>query len=179
MNPRTLIIKRFVQFALIVGLIASLTAAWIGYGNPWREVTFYKYKAGEDISHLFYVERCNADETCDIHPEHRQLLHFKLGGNRSGGKIQGDGNNPISKIRELGLTALPSPNEIEAALKWCTDSHILQEFQHHSRLYIVPLPDDPNATVACVKGQVSGGFSACIAGPMELNEDCERFSSLE
>ncbi len=174
--------KRLVMAVLALILTLGLATAWIGYGNPFREVPFYKYEPdGSDISHLFYVDHCNEGGTCELKPTHERVMHFSFGDGRRGhpGRIDGEGRNPIAMLRGIGLSAIPRPDYAKAALKWCTSSEILQEFRYHGRRFVVPLTSDPLGTAKCVQRYIPRRFTVCIADPIGRGEDCDQFASLE
>lgn len=171
--------KRVMLALSSLALIAGIATAWVGYGNPFREVTFHNPQTNSNIRQLFYVDTCNKDGLCAVKPEHMRVMRFSLHYQGHQGVINGRGNNPIKVLRDLGLSGLPRPNSFVAALKWCTKGQIIQEHAYDVSIYVVSLPDNPMSTASCVKEQVSGSFGVCITDPIGREEDCDQFAPLE
>lgn len=152
---------------LLVGFFGMVMAgcAWVGYGNPMREVVFSGSGERYDVRHAFFIKGCDNKGFCQIDPQHQRVLHFQIGDRGGTGEIKGGGQNPIESLRKAGIRFLPSPNIEVAALKWCTNSAIWQEFRYHGRHFIVPLPADPRATMLCVQKQLPRHFSVYVGDP--------------
>ena len=168
--------------------MAGLGVAWVGYGNPFREIPYYNFHDvrfhpnsfdPDYFDGVFFLEDCDQLESCSVKSEHQQVMQFAFSGYGINAPITGQGNNPVAVLERLGFSVLPRPDYAEAALKWCTTDHIIQRHANHFSLYVIPLTENPIATAACVKKQITGPFSVCIANPLGGNRDCDRFAPLE
>lgn len=160
----------------VIALVLSL-GAFVGYGNPLREVTFSGAGENYDVKRAFFVQSCDSKGQCVLNQKHRRVMHFTFGDGYKGhpGALGGLGQNPIAMLRSAGLKFLPQPDYEIAAVKWCTGGEIWQEFEYHSQHFIVPMTNDPTATVRCVQRQLPRKFSAYVADP--IGRDVEEIMS--
>ncbi len=173
--------KRIAVLICCLLLVASGATAWIGYGNPFREVYFYRPTNLNPALPPFFTGPCDENGMCQIHQDYQTVIHFSSGGRFGSGwerTVVGMGGNPVEVLREAGLKILPRPRYFEAALKWCTDGPIVQEFRHHSTHLIIPKTDDPVRTVRCVQRQTPGSFVASIGDPLGRETTVEPFVPL-
>lgn len=174
-------LKRAALYSLLGISLVIGACAWIGYGNPLRQVTFSGAGENYDISRAFFIENCGADGRCEFRAQHKRVMHFSFGDGIMGhpGTYEGRGNNPVALLHEAGLKFVPKPDYAVAALKWCTNAEIHQEFRYHGRGFIVPTTDDPLATARCVQEQLPRRFSVSIADPIGRDEEWDLFDPLE
>ena len=155
---------------MTIGLIIGIIA-WVGYGNPLRDVVYSGSHETYDLAPAFFAN-CDAEGNCQVAEGHEAVLHFSFGDGVMGfqGNTQGFGNNPISIMRDMGLGLLPRPNYQTAALKWCSDGQIWQESLHGSH-YMIALPEDPTEVAEWVRSQLPRKFDVFIATPWETGRD--------
>lgn len=172
-------LKRRSLIGSVVAAIAVGAEAWIGYGNPFREIPSNGYDRN-DYSQAFFILSCDRNGICKIDPKYKRVMHFSFGDGvmASPGDIQGQGWNPVAIARGLGLTFLPEANYPAAAVKWCTDGEIFAPIAFHGDAYLVPISNDPLKTARCVQDQVPRPFSVYIGDPMGIKRDRKIFAPL-
>lgn len=173
--------KRLVLATIALISLVGVAAAWIGYGNPFRDIPFSGQSENYDMSQAFFIKSCDKEVTeCSFDPEYEQVIHFSFGDGVMGHprNIAGKGRNPIALARSLGLKIIPAPDFEVAAVKWCTSEEIFQVSRSHGRHFILPITSDPLETARCVRELLPRKFDVFIGDPELRTQDRRPFASL-
>ena len=171
--------------SFLIGALAIYSyAAFSGYGNPWRDVTYSGGNGTVLHGRAFFLDKCVANargEICELRKQYAKTLMFVQGDGVQGfpGNIRGEGKPPIKLFAKLRRKVVGDPDLLLEAVKSCTDSHIHVDYGHHFRTVIVPETSDNLSTVKCVKSDLHGAFSAGLGNPLSGDADQTFFKSLE
>ncbi|KQZ76938.1 hypothetical protein ASE06_04560 [Sphingopyxis sp. Root214] len=171
--------------SFLIGALAVYSyAAFSGYGNPWRDVT-YSTPSGKRLQgKAFFLDKCVSNtrgEICELRKKYARTLMFVQGDGVQGypGAIRGEGKPPIKLFAKLRRKVVGDPDLLLEAVKSCTDSFVHVEYRWHSEAIIVPETSDNLSTVRCVKSDLYGAFSAGLGNPLRGDADTTFFKSLE
>jgi len=162
-------------------VIFCLLATLIGYGNPWRTVSFTSASGRSLEGETFFLGDCHLD-MCALKKQFSKVLIFYQGDGVQGfpGRIKGQGRPPLKLFEHTRRKLFNDPDLLLEAVKSCSISSIHVQYGWHSHTIIIPETPDNFRTVECVKSTLHGHFSAAVGNPLRFAvADTTPFKSLE